>query len=366
MTKKGKFKFASFLVEDHLIFFKDKKKSTMVAFTVLYSSNFKKILPILIKMLEKRYFEYFSWQITVDKDKKDIFIINFRDAKAGIIKAYNLIKQELNNLNFNNYFLEKDTLKTTFFKILSKEIDSKLSIVKSLNAIIIQNPDELRVLSIFELDIGLFAEQENLYENLINYLRDLGKKFLIYFNFSIDRFNLISNYGILIAILNQKTEKTNLDELVNQFFHNPLLNKLKIKLKQTMCILWRKTFPSSRLLYKTSKFFLDQNLNYDSNSIIDDLLVKFDKHKINYHQINEKILFIEDHILFILIEKLDLQILSNLLEKYYSKYKVMMLFLNEGDYYEVTNVDKISKLNNLTILRISDLVGLNYNIFKMN
>ena len=366
MTKKGKFKFTSFLVEDHLIFFKS-NKNTLVAFTVLYSSNHKKILPILIKMLEKRYFEYFSWQIMVDKVKKDLFIINFKDVKAGIIKAHNLMKQELKDLNFNNYFLEKDTLKSTFFEILSHEFNSKLSMNKSKSkAIIIQNPDQYRILSIYELNLNFFAEQENLLENFMIYLRDLGKKFLVYFNFCIDRYNLIANYGILITILNQKSEKIDLDEQANKFFQHPLLNKLNIKLKQAMYLLWRTTFPSTKFFYRNSKIFLDQGINYELNSIVNDLAIKFDENMINYHQINDQILFIENHILFILIGKLDLEMLSDLLEKYYSKYKLMILFLNEDIYDEIMKVEKITKLQDLSVLRMSDFIGINYNIFKMN
>jgi len=365
MTEKGKFKFASYLVEEKLIFFKS-KKNKMVAFTVFCTSNFKKVLPILNKMLEKRYFEYFSWQIMLNKDEKDFFIINFIDTKTGVIKAFNLIEQELKNLNFQNLFLDKEELKTTFFEILSQEVNSRLSMNKSLNTIIIKNPDELRILSIYELNLNLFIEQENLFENIINYLRDLGKQFLIYFNFCINRYNLISNYGILIELLNQKSEKVNLDEQVNQFFDYPLLNKPKIKLKQIMNLLWRKSLPSSRVFYDSSRFFLNQDTNYEINSLISNLLMKFDKNKINFYQINEQILFIDDHILLVLIENLDLELLSNLLKKYYSKYKVMMLFLNEGDYYEIMKVDKISKLKDLRILRMSDLTELNYNILKIN
>ena len=363
MTKKGKFKFASYLVEEQIIFFKG-KKNKMAAFTVLYTSNFKKLLPILIKMLEKRYFEYFSWQIVINKERKDFLIINFIDTKAGIIKAYNLIEQELKNLKFQNYFLKKEDLKTTFFEILSQEINSRISINKALNTIIVKNVDEIRILSIFELSLGFFVEQENLFENFINYLKDLGKKFLVYFNFSINRLNLISNYGILIGSLNQKNDEMDLDKQVNQFFDYPLANKLKIKLEQIMNLLWRRSFPSSKIFYESSQFFLDQNTNYELDSLITDLMVKFDKNMINYHKINEKILFIENHILFILIEKLDLEFLSNLLEKYYSKYKIMMVFLNEKDYYEIRKVDQITKLKDLRILRMSDLIGLNYNILK--
>ena len=66
------------------------------------------------------------------------------------------------------------------------------------------------------------------------------------------------------------------------------------------------------------------------------------------------------------MEKLDLDFLSNLLEKYYSKYKLMILFLNEGDYTEIINANQITKLEDLRILRMSDLIELNYNILEIN
>jgi hypothetical protein len=365
MTKKGKFKFASYLIEDHLIFYKGPKQM-MTAFTVLCTSNFNKILPILTKMLEKQYFEYFSWQIMINKERQDSFIINFKGTKAGIIKAYNLIEQELKNLKFKNLFLKKKILKITFFEILSQELNSRLSRNKSVNTITINDQINAQVLRIFELNLSLFVEYKNLFENFIKYLRDLGKKFVIYFNFHIDRFNLISNYGILIEYLNQKNELIDLDEEINNFFTQSLVNKLKIQLKHIMNLLWRRTFPSSKMFHQTSHFFLDYNKDFEYKLIVNDLLGKFDKNEISYYQINEQLFFIEDHTLFIIVEKLDLDLLSSLIKKYYPKYRIMILFLNEGEYTYIMNFNQIKKLEDLRILRMKDLVEFNYSILKIN
>jgi hypothetical protein len=365
MTKKGKFKFASYIIEDHLIFYRGKKQ-TMTAFTVLCTSNFNKMLPILTKMLEKQYFEYFSWQIMINKERQDSFIINFKGTKAGIIKAHNLIEQELKNLNFKNLFVKKQILKMTFFEILSQEVNSILSRNKSLNTITIKDQADTRQLRIFELNLSLFVEYKNLFENFIKYLRDLGKKLVIYFNFHLDRFNLISNYGILIEYINQKSKLIDLDEEINKFFTQTLVSKLKIQLKHIMNLLWRRAFPASKMFHQTSHFFLDYNKNYEYRLIINDLIGKFDKNEIRYYQINEQLFFIEDHTLFIIVEKLDLDFLSNLLKKYYSKYRLMILFLNDGEYTYIMNFNQIKKLEDLRILRIQDLVEFNFNILKIN
>lgn len=365
MTKKGTFKLSSYLVENQLIFFKS-KIDKIIAFAIISTSNFIETLPILTKMLKKNYFEYFSWQIGVNKERKDFFIFNFRDSKAGIVKAFNLFKQELNNCNFKILFLNKERLKSVFFEIISQELDSNILIDKSSKSIIIKNSVETRTLSVFELNLSILLEKENLIESIINYFRDSRKKVILYFNFCTNYLNLISYHGIIIEELNQKREIMTLDEKVNKFFNQILLNRINIKLKQVMLLFWRKSLLSSQKFYEIPRFSLDKNIKNKSSLLINELIVNLNKYQVDYHQINDKILFIENHILFIVINRINLKFLLTILKKYYSKYKIMLLFLTEREYCEFLEIDRVTELKELKLLRMSDLVEFNYKNLKID
>ena len=360
MTKKGKFKLTSCLIENQLIFFKSKAPK-IIAFAVILTSNYREILPILTNMLRKSYFDYFSWQIGIKKDRKDFFIISIRDSKAGIIKAFHLIKKELNDYNIKKIYLENEALRKAFFELLSQDVQSQIFLDKSSHSIIIKNSNVTRKLGVFQLNLAYLNEQENTISNLINYLNDLGKNIVVYFNFHTNYLNSISYNGIMIEEINQKCDMLDLDKQVNKFFNWDLLAKIKIKLNQALLILWRKSLQSSNLSCEIPRSFFKEN-KFDLSA--NELLAKLNKHQIKYHQLSDNTLFIENHIIFILIKKMDLKYLLHIFKKFYEKYKIILLFLNEQDYHKFLNIEQITKLNELKILRTDDLVKFNYKDLK--
>ena len=360
MTKKGKFKLTSCLVENQLIFFKSKAPK-IIAFAVLLTSNYREMLPLLTNMLKKRYFEYFSWQIGIKKDRKDMFIINIKDSKAGIMKAFHLVEKELSDCKIKKIFLENEGLKKVFFELLSQDVQSQIFLDKTSHSIIIKNPKETRKLGIYELNLAYLNKQENGILNLINYLSDLGKEIILYFNFYVNNLNSISYYGIMIEEITRKSDTMDFDKQVNKFFNWDLLIRVKIKINQALLLIWRKPLSSSKFSYEIPRSFCKTS---ESDLLVNKLARKFNKHNIKYHRIKDNMLFIEDSIIFILIQKTDLKKLSYILKKYYLKYKIILLFLNDEEYQKFLNVEQITKLNELQILRTSDLRGFNYKDLK--
>ena len=68
MVKKGKYRLFSYLLENHLIYYKSLKlNNKLIAFALIEYSNFKSVEPILDALLRNRVIKYYSIQIEINE-----------------------------------------------------------------------------------------------------------------------------------------------------------------------------------------------------------------------------------------------------------------------------------------------------------
>ncbi|MHA1457392.1 MAG: hypothetical protein ACTSR5_15690 [Promethearchaeota archaeon] len=330
MTKKGKFKLSSFLVEDFLIYYRSiNKNHKLNAFAVALVSDFQDILPYLIQMLRKRYINYFSVQINVVEKREDLIIINlYNDKKDGIIRSFHILYEYLNKKG------------------------------------LIKNQNEMKVFKLYELDF----KSENrsiLVTNFINYLIDseLGGYFLL--NVQFDEHDNIITRNLYINVSEKIQEDgTIIEEKINDFFDQELLKNIKININDVFSILWRKPLSNKQLFTKLPDWGIQSDEKLNLREIVNEIEYSLKEKNINFQKINPFLLFIEQNIVFLIAKEADINHISKILNKYYSKYKIIILIIEEEEYEKLYKIEKISQLKDLKIMDISTFSQFNYSTLK--
>ena len=366
MTKKGKFKLSSFLVEDFLIYYKSiNKNHKLNAFAVALVSDFQDILPHLIQMLKKRYLNYFSVQINVVEKREDLIIINFyNDNKDGIMRSFHTVYEYLNNKGKIKCFYNNEMLKNIFLGLLTIDLNSHIKLVKQSNSLLIKNQNKTKVFKLYELH----CKSENraiLVSNFINYLIDseLGGFFLL--NVQFDEYDNLITRSLYINV-NEKIqeEETKVDEEINEFFDKQLLKNIKLELSDVFSILWRKPLRNNKLFSKLSDWGIECEEKLNIREIVYEIELSLKEKNINFQKINPFLFFIEQNKIFLIVKEADINHISKILNKYYSKYKIIILIIEEEEYEKLNKIAKINQLKDLKIMDMSIFSQFNYTTLK--
>ncbi|MHA1126222.1 MAG: hypothetical protein ACTSR7_03530 [Promethearchaeota archaeon] len=366
MTKKGKFKLSSFLVEDFLIYYRSiNKNHKLNAFAVALVSDFQDILPYLIQMLRKRYINYFSVQINVVEKREDLIIINlYNDKKDGIIRSFHILYEYLNKKGKIKCFYKNEMLKNIFLGLLTVDLNSHTKLIRASNSLLIKNQNEMKVFKLYELDF----KSENrsiLVTNFINYLIDseLGGYFLL--NVQFDEHDNIITRNLYINVSEKIQEDgTIIEEKINDFFDQELLKNIKININDVFSILWRKPLSNKQLFTKLPDWGIQSDEKLNLREIVNEIEYSLKEKNINFQKINPFLLFIEQNIVFLIAKEADINHISKILNKYYSKYKIIILIIEEEEYEKLYKIEKISQLKDLKIMDISTFSQFNYSTLK--
>ncbi|MFX0006693.1 MAG: hypothetical protein ACFFA7_10565 [Promethearchaeota archaeon] len=371
MVKKGKYKLFSYLVENSLIYYKStKKKSKIVSFAILECLSYKSIIFILNDLLVRRIIQYYSIQIDTNNKNKTILILNFEEnEKEKIIKAFNVVQQNLEKLYISIKYLKEKRLEEKFLDIIFRTISSNTTIKRSSESILISVENKLKALYFYKVDFENIDKKRTFILNFLDFVYNIREKGHLILNFAIDNTEniKISPYFVLES---ESIEKiSTLESKVNNFFHSNVLKKQNIKIKTFANYFWR-------LGINHIFFYLDDNsdfFNIHSSSDSLDVLEmnkQFEeclkKNHIDYVRLNTNLLFIEDSYIFLILENLDSSIIYKIIEKYHSKYIIYILILNDLGNRELQNIKSIKLIENINILNSSDIRTFNYNELKRN
>jgi hypothetical protein len=367
MTKKGKFKLSSFLVEDFLIYYKSVNKNHKLnAFAVALVSDFQEILPDLIRMLRKRYINYFSVQINVVEKREDLIIINFyNDNKDGIIRSFHTVYEYVNKTGKINCFYKNKMLQDVFLGLLTVDLNSHINLIRPSNSLLIKNQNGTKVFKLYELHF----KSENrtiLVPNFINYLIDseLGGYFLL--NVQFDEFDNIITRSLYINVSEKIQEnETKIEEEINEFFDRELLKNIKLDLNDVFSILWRKPLKNNKQLFsKVPDWGIQSEEKLKIREIVNEIELSLKEKNINFQKINPFLFFIEQNIIFLIAKEADINHISKILNKYYSKYKIIILIVEVEEYDKLNKIEKISQLKDLKIMDMSIFSQFNYSSLK--
>jgi len=367
MAKKGKFKLSSFLVEDFLIYYKSVNKNHKLnAFAVALVSDFQDILPHLIRMLRKRYINYFSVQINVVEKREDLIIINlYNDNKDSIIRSFHTVYEYLNKTGKIKCFYKNEMLQDIFLGLLTVDLNSNIKLIRPSNSLLIKNQNAMKVFKLYELNF----KSENrsiLVPNFINYLIDseLGGYFLL--NVQFDEYDNIITRSLYINVSEKiQEDKTKIEEEINEFFDRELLKNIKLDLNDIFSILWRKPLKNNKQLHsKLPDWGIQSEEKLNIMEIVNEIEFSLKEKNINFQKINPFLFFIEQNIIFHIAKEADINHISKILNKYYSKYKIIILIIEEEEYDKLNKIEKLSQLKDLKIMDISIFSQFNYSSLK--
>lgn len=371
MVKKGKYKLFSYLIENHLIFYKSlRKNDKIIAFAILEDLNLNLIESLSNEFLKKRIIQYFSIQIDIFENNKKLLLLNFEDdTKEGIIKAFNIVQQKMIETHFPFKFLKEKLLEVRFLKIIFEKLNSNTSINKSSESILISSEKESKIFNFYSIDLDLIKKKKLFISNFLNLIKNLGKMGHLIFHFRIDCNDIIelTSYFVETYEINEST--SNIDKNINSFFHCNLIKKQNPKIKAIFNLLWRLGIIDAYFLLNDfyDLFHTIKQASLLELSHMNELLEKnLSNNQIEYLRINENLFLIEQKFLFLILQNLDPNYIHRIIEKYYPKYIIYILILNDLGYEKLLKMESIKLIENIEIINPVEIQKLNYEKFKIN
>jgi len=372
MGKKGRFKLLSYLIEENLIFYQSlNKNKKILAFSIFEFDNLPQIIILLNRFLKNRFLNNFSIQLDVNGENKKKILMCFNDTrKSNIIKTFNIVKQNIIDKYKSADFFKNEVLEKEFLAILLDHVNSNIKLSKIKKSILIDNEGDARILDLYYLDLNIILNRTSFFHVFLNLINNYNRKGYLILNFRLNsiRDALLSAY--FIDVKNQKNnDPIHLEDEVNSFFNYYLLKKHNLNLTDISYYLFRFNITNDYSLSNNIlELFLSQK-QYNFNDL-NQFNLHFEKNlrknDLDFNRLNRNLLFIEQKILFLTLENLDFNLLLRLCKKYYLKYTIYILILDDKEYDKILNVDKIQLLESIKIIRYKDFLNFDFKRFKKN
>jgi len=371
MVKKGKYKLFNYLIENHLIYYKSiRKNDKIVAFAILIYKNSKSILSFLNEFLRKRIIQYYAIQINTNENCEKLLLLNFEDSKKErIIKSFNFIQQTIFKTHNSAKFLKEKDLEAQFLSNLSQEINSNSFITKLSESIKISNDHCSKAFSFFLINLDFIKKKKSFILDFLKLINDLGGKGFLIINFKTDHNDNIKISSYFVEECENIENIIDLENNVNDFFQSDLIKKQDIKIRTIFNYLWRLEINDS--FYFLNNFLdLFFPINSSASSTLSEINKKFEQtllnNQIEYVRLGDNLIFIEHSYLFIILENLDSKYILRILKKYYPKYIIYILILNELGYKKLLEAKSIKLMENIKIIHPKDIQKFNCQEFKIN
>lgn len=368
MVKKGKYRLFSYLLENHLIYYKSLKlNNKLIAFALIEYSNFKSVEPILDTLLRNRVIKYYSIQIEINEKREKILLLNFEDyQKENIIKAFNIVRQNLAEIEKPVKFLKEKILEKKFLAIFFQDINSSTSISKTTEVITISGENKLKSFDFFSIDLNSIKKRNSFIVNFINLVKNLGRRGFLIFNFQIENYDIkISAY--FVDVYENIKNSLNYEDKINSFFHCNLIKRQYIKINSIYSYFWRLGISNTYFflsdfyeLFFPQKDIYSQEL-FDTNNQIEKNLLS---NKIEYLRLSTNLLLIENSYLFIILENLNSQYIHRILRDHYPKYFIYILILDELGYKKLLKMNSIKLIESIKVIHPEEIQKFNFQEFK--
>ena len=366
MVNKGKFKLFSFLLENYLIYYKSiNKNNKLIAFSVLECDNFLRIIKVLNEFLLNKYIFYYSIQLNIPQKRKTIIIISFiGEKRSNIDKFFNLIKEQINNIDKSVLFLKNRKLKMHFLHILSNNVDGKANSMKQPKSLVLKYGDNLKFIQIHQINCDNLINQTIPLRSLLKALKNFNQKGYMIFNVRTNnRQKIVTNAYFLYIKHNVDSNVLNIDKEINQLYNCELFKKSNLNISNIYRILWRVNVSDNFYAINNDAdiFFSVSHFNFQDISKFNTQFVKnLQLNKLDYYRLKPNLFFIEEKILFLILEDNNLKDIKKLLEHFFSQYFIFILILNQKEYRKLIDSNEVGLLDNLKILNFKDFVTLDF------
>jgi hypothetical protein len=366
MVKKGKFKLFSFLLENYIIYYKSiNKNSKLIAFSVLECDNFLRIIEPLNELLLNKYLFYYSIQLNIPRKRQTIIIISFiGENRSNIDKFFNLIREQLYTIDKSVSFLKNHKLRRHFLRVLSNNVDEGANSMNHPKSLVLKYGDNLKFLQIHQINCANLENQMISLSSLLRALKNFNLKGYMIFNIrSNNRQKIVTNAYIVDIKHDVDSNVIDLDREINQLYNCELFNKSNVNVSNIYRILWRVNVSDNfyTIHNDTNIFF---SLTYFNFQDISKFYTQFAKilqlKQLDYYRLKPNLFFIEEKILFLILEDSNLKKIKKLLENFFSRYFIFILILNQKEYRKLVESKEIRLLDNLKILSFKDFVTVDF------
>ena len=370
MVKKGKFKLFSFLLENYLIYYKSiNKNNKLIAFSLLESDNFLRIIKPLNEFLLNKYLFYYSIQLNIPQKRKAIIIISMiGENRSNIDKFFNLIKEKIYNIDKSVSFLKNRKLNRHFLHLLSNNIDGGANSMKRPDFLVLKNGANRKFIQIHQINCDHIKNQMISLHSLQRALKNLNQKGYMVFNIRNDNRQKIITNAYFLGIKHEvNSEFTDLDREINQLYNCELFNKTNLSISNIYRILWRSNVSDNFFTLDDDAdiFFSLTYFNFQDISKFNSQFVKMlELNQLEYYRLNPNLFFIEEQSLFLVLVDSNLKKIKKLLENFFSRYFIFILILNQKEYRKIVESNEISLLENLKILSFKDFAMFDF--LKLN
>ncbi len=369
MNKKGKFKLLSYIIEEHLVFYKSQcKNEKFIAFSIIEINFFKPIISLLNDFLKKKLIHYYSFQLNTFKKNKKEILLNFEDSKKErIIKVFNIIYQKLTETNLQIQFLNEKILETSFINLIFEDINSNISVINKSESLLITNNKDAKQLDFYRIDLAIIKNKNSFIYNFFNIISSFKREGYLIFHFKIGLNNNVKLNSYFVEVSKKIEEMFSIEKKINNFFNINLLERQDVKIKFVSNFLWRLGITDGGVPLKDfyNLFFnKEQNCTLDLSKFNNRLEQTLLNNQVKFIRLNKNLLFIEQCFLVLVFKKLNSHYILRIIEKYHSKYIIYITTLHDLDYKKLLEIKTINQIENVNLLNPSEIQELNYKAFK--
>jgi hypothetical protein len=296
--------------------------------------------------------------------------VNFEEVKKErIIKAFHELQQKLVEENKSLKFLRNSKLERKFLEPIIKNVNSKASLMKHGESILVLNNNNSYLLDFYFIDFNYLDNKDSFINNFINIINNYDREGYLILNFKIDNNEEIKFSPYFVENIAKTDDSFKIENTVNTFFNYNVLKRYNLKIREIFNYIWRlgisnDVFP---LKYLNSSF-TTKNQNalkrlVKFNQEIEQNLLKY---QLEYIRLSKNILFIEEKFLFLILTKLDSAYIQKVIEKHQSKYFIYITILSKKEFEKLVNITNFKSLHNLQVLNSDEIVNFDYTIFKKN
>jgi hypothetical protein len=254
-------------------------------------------------------------------------------------------------------------LEKTFLNSIIEPLTPKLSLKESSDSLLVKSDRVEKRLFCYSINFNMITQDNNSFiSNFINIISNLNEKGKFLFHFRINNKSKIVFFPIYIEILNGNLDQSNDYEKFNNFFNCNLLELIPLKISHFGLLLWK--LPVKENSYNLSEFV--QIFEKREDNIFFKLEENLIKKGLDFIKINNKMYLIKKKILFIIISNMNPMFIKKIIERYYKKYFILILFLHKEDYLNLK--EEIKNINNLRFLKVmnkEEFKKLNYDFKKI-
>ncbi|MHA1349726.1 MAG: hypothetical protein ACTSPZ_02690 [Promethearchaeota archaeon] len=236
--------------------------------------------------------------------------------------------------------------------------------MKQPKSLVLKYGDNIKIIQIHQINCDNLKYQMIPLHSLLKALKNFNQKGYMVFNVRTNnRQKIITNAYFLDIKHDVDSNAINIDKEINQLYNCELFKKSNLNISNIYRILWRVNVSDNfyPINHDAGIFFSLSHFNFKDISKFNTQFVKnLQLNKLDYYRLKPNLFFIEEKILFLILEDNNFKEIKKLLEHFFSQYFIFILILNQKEYRKLIESNEVGLLDNLKILNFKDFVMLDF------